>query len=362
MRNVSILLAGILAAIALVSGTHAQQRPAFEVRFAELINQAKAEGELTWYQGLLESPGKDFSTHFQQRFGIRVQHQFMPSGPIFERFRTESVSGRHIADVFSSGDTGPMLDAMKNGFIAKYDAASKGDFPKGWVLDHPHATAYPTQRVQMAVAYNTQLVKPEDAKELSAWKGLLDPRFANGIISLGDPGRSVTAFPLYYYWTKVNPTEYGDDFLAGLAAQKPVVYASHTQQSARIGAGEVAIGVIVDIVAIQQYDLGAPIAIVYPSPSPNILQYSAISKNAPHPKAAQLFLEYLSSEEGLAEYKRFSGGLTGRPDLDASIKAKYTMEPWYNPPKEFYVLEDWDTGNREYRSFVPKWRATFQKQ
>src|SRR3712207_8276199 len=49
----------------------------------------------------------EFSAHFQQRFGIKVNHQFLPSGPIYERFRTESASGRHIADLFSTGDTWP---------------------------------------------------------------------------------------------------------------------------------------------------------------------------------------------------------------------------------------------------------------
>lgn len=363
MRKLSWNSMTLAAIVVSLGASAASAQSTFETRFADLISRAKAEGEVTWYQGLLEAPGKAFSAHFQQRFGIKVAHQFMSSGPIYERFRTETVSGRHIADIFSSGDTGPMLDAMRSGYIAKYDAASKGEYPKGWVLDHPDATAYPTQRVQMAVAYNTQLVKPADAAVLAAsWKGLLDPRFGKGVLGLADPGGSVTAFPVYYYWLIANPAEYGEDFVKKLAAQNPIIYATHTQESARIGAGEVSAGVIVDIVAIQQYNLGAPVAFVYPAPSPNILQYTAISKNAPHPNAARLFMEYISSEEGLAEYKRASGGLTGRPDLDQRTPTKYAAEPWYNPPKEYFVLEDWDKGIQEYRAFVPKWRAMFKKQ
>lgn len=347
--------AGLLAALPAVA------QSTFESRFAELLAKAKAEGQLTWYQGLLEAPGKDFSAHFQQRFGIRVNHQFLNSGPIYERFRTESASGRHIASVFSVADTGPMIEAMKNGYIAKYDTAAKGEYQKGWVLDTPEATAYPTQRVNMAVAWNTQLVKPADAAVLSNWKGVTDKRFGDGVLGISDPSRTLSAFPTYYYFLRVNKAEYGIPFLEGMAAQKPVIYASQTEQSARLGAGEISVGVLVDIVAIQQYNLGAPVAFAYPSPTPVVLQYTGLSKNAPQPNAGRLFLEYITSEEGLAEYKRFSGGSTGRPDLDEKIKTKAASEPWYKAPKEYFLIEDWDAANKEYQSVLREWSSVLKK-
>ena len=61
-------------------------------------------------------------------------------------------------------------------------------------------------------------------------------------------------------------------------------------------------------------------------------------------------------------YRKFSGGLTGRPDLDAKEKPKYASEPWYRPPSAYYVVEDWDKAIQDYRTFIPEWRATFQKQ
>lgn len=358
---VKIVIA-VLAFCLTLSSPRAQQTPTFETRFADLLARAKAEGEVTWYESLLEAPGKEFAAHFQQRFGIKVNLQFMSSGSLYERFRAESASGRHLADVYSSGDTSATLESMKAGYIAKYDTASKLDFPKGWVFDQPDASAYPTQRVHMCVAYNTQFVKPEDASVLRTWKGLIDPRFADGGLGLNDPARALSAVPPYYYWTRVNKDEYGAYFLEKLAAQKPVIYPAQTEQAARLGAGEYMAGMMVDIVAIQQYDLGAPIAFVYPSPTPVIIQYSGVSKNAPHPNAARLFLEYLTSAEGLTLWKKFSGGSTGRPDLDAMAKSKYASEPWYRAPTELYVINDWDTVLKEYRSVVSEWAALFQKK
>lgn len=350
-----------LLGIASTMPAAAQQAQSFDARFADLIKAAKAEGSVTWYQGVLEQGGTGFAAHFQERFGIRVNHQFMPSGPIYERFRTESASRQHLADVFSSGDAGPMLAAMKAGYIAKYDTASKALYPKGWVYDMPNATAYPTQRVQMAVAYNTRQLKQADLAGLKTWKGLLDPKFAGGTLALGDPTRSLTAFSLYFYMLRVNEAEYGRPFLDKLVSQKPVVYPSHTQEGARIAAGEVPLGVIVDIIAINQYDLGAPIGIIYPSPTPVILQHTAISQNAPRPNAAKLFLEYITSEEGLAAWKKASGGMTGLPQLDARSPLKFMKEPWYREPTEFFIAED---GTRdmaeEFKRFTAVWKELFK--
>jgi iron(III) transport system substrate-binding protein len=215
--------------------------------------------------------------------------------------------------------------------------------------------------VQMAVAYNTRQLKPADVASLTTWKGLLDPKFAGGSLALGDPTRSLTAFSLYFYLLRVNEAEYGRPFLEKLVAQKPVVYASHTQEGARLAAGESPLGVIVDIIAINQYDLGAPIAILYPSPTPVILQHTAIAKNAQHPNAAKLFLEYITSEEGLAAWKKSSGGLTGLPQLDAKVGLKYTTEPWYREPKEFFIAEDGARDmDAEFKKFSVVWKELFK--
>lgn len=352
-------LLGALAGLVLAGGANAQS---FEAKFAELLAKAKAEGEVTWYQSLLESPGKQFSAHFQQRFGIKVNHQFLSSGSLYERFRAEQASGRHIADVYSSGDTSATLEAMKSGYIAKYDTATKGEFPPGWVFDQAEATAYPTQRVHIGVAYNHQLVKPADAAVLKTWKGLVDPRFGDGMVSLTDPSRALSSIPPYLYWTRVAPQEYGKAFLEKLAAQKPVVIPGATEQAARLGSGEYTVAMLVDIVAFQQYDLGAPVAIVYPEPTPVLIQYSAVVKTATHPNAARLFLEYITTEEGLTNYKRFSGGNVGRPDIDAKVKAKYSDEPWYKAPGNLYVIDNWDAVLKDYRDMLAEWRAIFQKK
>jgi len=56
-----------------------------------------------------------------------------------------------------------------------------------------------------------------------------------------------------------------------------------------------------------------------------------------------------------------SGGLTGLPSVDAARGLKYTSEPWYREPKEFFIAED---GTRdmqeEYKRFAPIWKEVFK--
>ena len=95
MFNRSSLYARTMAAAVTFAASFsafAQQAQTFDARFAELIKSAKAEGAVTWYQGVLEQGGTGFAAHFQERFGIRVNHQFMPSGPIYERFKHDFVA------------------------------------------------------------------------------------------------------------------------------------------------------------------------------------------------------------------------------------------------------------------------------
>ena len=357
-----------IASLALATATGlpvtaaAQQQESFDTKFATLIEKAKAEGSVTWYEGLLESAGRAFSAHFQQRFNIRVQHQPMSSGAINERFRAESSAGQHIADIFSVPDTVAMIEAIRAGNIGQIDTDTKAKFPKGWIIDQPNGTAYPVLRVGMTVAYNTQALKQGDAEILRTWKGLLDPRFADGAIGLGHPSRSITALPIYYYWTRVNKAEYGLEFLSKFETQKPIVYNSHTEEGARLAAGEVIVGMLPDLVAIQQYNLGAPIAMVYPAPTPLLLYYTSVSKNAPHPNAARLFLEYITSDEGMGEWKKAAGGLTGRPDVDERIKSKFASESWYKAPTEYFVIDNWDVAIKDYKTIINDWNNTFQKK
>lgn len=359
MRFIRLLAAAALALFP-ASGAFAQQK-SFDEQFATLIAAAKAEGQLTWYQSSLEAAGRDYAAHFQSRFGIRTNQIYLVGSPNLERFRSESRAGHHLADVFTTSDGTLMLPALNESLIADYRTASHDAFPKAWILTANGISVYPTGRVQMAIAYNTQLVNAKEIALLGDWKGMTDPAFRDGRLSLADATRIGAVYPTYLYWLKVNPQGFGRPYLNAIAAQKPVIYGGMTEQVARMASGEVDTGLMVDLVAIQQYDRKAPVAWVYPKPTPVTLHYTGVSRNAPRPNAARLFLEYFTSTEGTAEWAKVWRAPTGRPDVDEKQPAAYAKEAWYKAPTEFFEIRDWAAAEREHKGVLQAWTETFRK-
>lgn len=333
----------------------------FEERFKDLIAAAQKEGELTWYQSSLADAGRDFAADFQSRFGIKTNQIYLAGSPNLERFRSESRADHNIADVFTASDGTLMLPALSEGLIADYRTASHDEFPKEWLLVGNGITVYPTGRVQMTLAYNSQLVSAEEIELLRGWKGLIDPAFNGGRLSLADATRIGAVYPSYLYLLRDNAKEYGRSFLEEFAALDPVVFGGMTEQVARVAAGEVDAGLLVDLVAIQQYKRGAPIAWNYPTPTPITLHYTGVSSKAPHPHAARLFLEYFTSEEGVTEWAKIWGASTGRPDVDEKVPPQYATEAWYKAPTEFYQIQDWDYASQQHKGVLEEWSEIFQK-
>lgn len=332
----------------------------FDERFRDLIKAARAEGEVTWYQGSLEAAGRDFSVMFQKRFGVKVNHVFGIGSPAFERFRAEARAGKTVGDVFNATDAILMYQLMKEGLIADYRTASVDDFPDGWTMRVGGGIAYPTSRTQMVFMWNTQSVTPEKAKLLRQWKGLLDPSFGDGRMGLGDATRSGGVYAAYHYLLRANPQQYGLPFLRGIAAQKPVLFAAHTEMGAQIASGALDVGVTFDPVSLQQYELGAPIGFAFPDPTPAVLLMTGVAKTAPHPSAARLLMEYTTSAEGMVEWgKLYRAGL-GRPALDAKIVQRVVREPWFAPPPTNYVITDAEAAARDHDAVIKEWSSVFK--
>jgi hypothetical protein len=61
---------------------------------------------------------------------------------------------------------------------------------------------------------------------------------------------------------------------------------------------------------------------------------------------------------------RYYGGATGRPDVDAKIGYKFTKEPWYVAPTEFFTPDDpaiSELAAKEYKGVVEDWTRAFRK-
>jgi ABC-type Fe3+ transport system substrate-binding protein len=129
-------------------------------------------------------------------------------------------------------------------------------------------------------------------KELKSYDDILDPRWKGKII-IGDPVLNRQALYAYDAFYK----RYGEDFFTRLAANKPIVSGDVGQLVQQVGQGAVPIGIGAGSTVIASFvEKGAPIQGL------NLENYSYVSAGywaaaltdaAPHPCAAQLYLNWL---------------------------------------------------------------------
>jgi iron(III) transport system substrate-binding protein len=100
--------------------------------------------------------------------------------------------------------------------------------------------------------------------------------------------------------------------------------------------GEYPIGLTFEQAAFEYLKGGAPIGLIYPSEGTAItLDGSAIIKNAPHPNAAKLFLDWTVSKEmqelmvekfGRRSVRKDVGSPAGLPVLDQIKAIQYDLD------------------------------------
>ena len=143
-------------------------------------------------------------------------------------------------------------------------------------------------------AWNTDLVSADDIPK--TWEDLLDPKWNNrtGMQDVMGGGGAPIWFVTMY---EVLGEEVWTDFMQRLGSHR-LRFGGYMQVQEMLASGEVAIHVAAYPNFIQPLkDRGAPVE--WGTPSPIIWTGTSvnINKNAPHPNAARLLVDYMLSEE-----------------------------------------------------------------
>ena len=117
-------------------------------------------------------------------------------------------------------------------------------------------------------------------------------------MAYADATKSGSSYTLLVTWLTIyGKNDAGWKFVEDLLRQcKVLPKSSMTYQG--VANGEIPIGLTFEQAAFDYLKGGAPIGLIYPSEGTAItLDGSAIIKNAPHPNAAKLFLDFTVSKE-----------------------------------------------------------------
>ncbi|MBI3434541.1 MAG: extracellular solute-binding protein, partial [Proteobacteria bacterium] len=125
------------------------------------------------------------------------------------------------------------------------------------------------------------------------WTDMLDPKWTDKL-ALGHPGFSGFAGT----WAAAVHKLYGRSYLERLERLRPQVSRSLLDATTLLNSGERLVAATPIAPVVERADKGAPLAIHYPSDGAILVSTpSAVLKNAQHPNAARLFMEFLLGVE-----------------------------------------------------------------
>src|SRR3954462_807252 len=282
----------VLAAGSMFASYVRAEAPPAEAITPQLIEAAKKEGKVVWYTSIDLSVSEKIGAAFKAKFGVEVRAERTGAERVFQRIGQEYASNVHAVDVANSSDAAHLLAWKRQGILMAYVPE---DVAKYYRPEHRDAdgTSAGFRATLSPIAYNTKLVKPEDAPK--SFKDLLDPKWV---------GKMVKAHPAYS-GTIMNSTfqiarDLGWEYLEKLAAQRVMQVQSATDSPKKVQLGERA--VMVDgagYLIIRDKEAGKPVDVIYPTEgTPLATGPSAVFKAAPNPNAARLFYNWMHSREG----------------------------------------------------------------
>jgi len=261
-----------------------------EARQKRLEEGARREGAFTYYSISNAELVAAYIKGFTTRYPFIKGDFYRGSGnQLVVRTMMEHRSGRLSADVISVG-TENVMALKRSGIWVRYHTPEAPNYSRdqydkdGYV--HADSLGLAT------IAYNTQLVKKEDAPK--GYADLLDSKWKNSVTIDLEPERALLTW--LSAWGEARTRDYVQKLLANGAS----VRRGHTLQAQLLCAGEfkAAVEIYPDGI-LRMKQRGCPASIVFPNPTPAVAGGNyGINVNAPHPHAAALFVDYVLSGEG----------------------------------------------------------------
>jgi ABC-type Fe3+ transport system substrate-binding protein len=261
---------------------------------AALIEAARREGKAVWYTTLIVNQAiRPLKEAFETKYpGIELQYARADESPTAAKILAEAQAGRVQADVFDGISN--MVPLKRAGLVAPYIAPSAGLIPAD--MKDKDGTWTAILLYVFAPGINTRLVPKEQAPK--TYRGLLDPAWKGKMA--WNPG-SIAGAIGFVGATLISMGEArGMEYLKALAAQRIVnIEASSRAILDQVIAGEYPIGLMMfnhhTVISARK---GAPADWIRMEPVPVALDAVGILKDAPHPSAARLLVDFLTSEDG----------------------------------------------------------------
>src|ERR1700712_4877196 len=279
----------------------------------DLVEAAKKEARVILYSSMDLPVGEKLGKAFEAKYpGIQVQIERSGSERLFQRIDQEFSSSIRAADVVNTSDASHIISWKKNNWLAPFVSEDIAQHFLPQFRDPDGMSA--TSRIYLSsIAYNTSLVKPEEAPK--SFADLLDPKWAGKMVK-GHPAYSGTIMTATFQMVR----ELGWEYFEKLSKQRVMQVQSSTDPPKKLSLGERAImadGNEYGVVLLKE--AGQPVEPLYPTEgTPTISGPTAIFKTAPHPNAAMLFQAWWHTREA----QQFFCDYTAQYSAHAQVQSK----------------------------------------
>lgn len=273
------------------------------IRRAQWIENAKKEGALGWWGIISAELAYTVVAEFNKIYPfVKVDYWYATPGELATKLEGEFTAGRISTDISQGGNEYNHPRWREMGLMEKFNDI----IPDKEKMDKRMYSMYGDwiqigQNLNVPI-YNTKLVSASEAPK--SWEDLLDPKWK---------GRQIGVQPMMGPFNTLALGEGGwgvektEEFLTKLKQQELVYTQGYSNGLSLLIAGEFKI-MATNLVwmVLQAQEKAAPVQWTKISPAMILGPYIILRKGSPHPNAAKLFLEWISSPQGLQTYDRIT--------------------------------------------------------
>lgn len=303
---------------------------------------AKKEGKLLWYSTLIVNQAlRPIKEAFEKKYPfVQIDYYRADSEQLAQKVITEYQAKRFDVDVMDGTSTIVLI--KKAGFLQRFFSPHLNDYPanlKGadgyWAVPNVYF---------MTLGYNTKLVKANEVPK--SLNDLLNPKWKGKMIWSTSGGSGA---PIFIGNTLMTiGQEKGMAYLQSLAKQNIAKStASNRAVLDMVIADEYAIAInIFNYHAVISRNAGAPVDWQALEPVPGQVKTLGLAKNAPHPHASLLLIDFLISKDGQKLLQDLDY-LPAHPEIPAktpSLKpggGKFTKVNYIGPEVLFDKEQQW---------------------
>ena len=278
-RFIRVVAASFMWLVLVAGGSHAQS----------IVDGAKKEGRVVFYASMEAQSAQRLVAQFEKKYPfIKVDATRIGSERMATRLVAEAQGRKVQADVVNQSGF-DFYGVMQKGIFEIYQSPERAALPPEYKDEDGLWTI--NSATLNVIGYNTKLVTPTSIPK-SFWD-LTDPRWKGQLLMDENESKWMAGMMTYYGEAKVI------ELLRKLATQEIQFRVGHTLLQTLAAAGERSIVAVAFANGVDRLKKeGAPIDWVAADPIIGLTFGLGLVKDAPHPNAARLFINFLLSREG----------------------------------------------------------------